>query len=281
MYKIIICLLAIFMVNQSGFAQNTPYADGVKKQQLPIVVLPPNVSVHFISPEPIQYVDISTKDITGDLPLKNVLRIKLRDSLKKPVDAVITIAGEKFIVQYQVKVTDSITIRDVVTNIEILPSQIRPLDIAGIGLSQPQLKAIALNLFTQRPCRPKEHSKAFGIKGYVNHLYAAGDYFFLDLGYLNKTNLSYNIDEFRFKVDDKKVTRASTVQSVEIKPEYFLYDTPVFKKYYRNIFVFKKITFPGNKVLHIELNEKQLSGRIVTLNISYKDVLEADIIPLK
>jgi hypothetical protein len=54
-----------------------------------------------------------------------------------------------------------------------------------------------------------------------------------------------------------------------------------FQKQYRNIFVFKKFTYPGNKLLHIELSEKQLSGRIITLSVPYKDVLKADIIPLE
>jgi hypothetical protein len=81
-------------------------------------------------------------------------------------------------------------------------------------------------------------------------------------------------------MDDKKVTKATNVQSVELKPEFILFDTPVFQKTYRNIIVLKKLTFPGNKVLHLELNEKQLSGRVITLTISYQDILDADTIPL-
>ena len=273
------CLCFIFTMNLNTYAQNTQLADGVKKYELPIVYLPDNVSVHFISPEPIQYVDISAKSIVGDLPLKNVLRIRLKDSVKA-ADAVITIAGEKFIAQYHVVLADEITGRDTRTDIDINPSDCHPLDIAGIGLSQPQLKAIALNLFCKRPHKPIEHTKAFGLKASLYHLYTAGDYLFLDLGYQNKTNLDYAIDEFRFKVDDKKVTKATNVQSVELKPEFILFDQLFFQKTYRNIIVLKKMTFPGNKLLHIELNEKQFSGRVITLQVSYQDVLNADIIPL-
>jgi len=53
----------------------------------------------------------------------------------------------------------------------------------------------------------------------------------------------------------------------------------VFQHTYRNIIVFKKLSFPGNKVLNIELNEKQISGRVITLSVSYKDVLDADVLP--
>jgi len=245
------------------------------QEKLPVVYLPENLTIHFISPEPIQYVDISTKDLNGDLPLKNVLRLKLRDSVKLFTGSVITVAGEKFIAQYQLLPGYP----GVATEINIKPDDMRPLDISGIGLSQNQLKGLSLSLVAKSPDKRMEKVKAFGIKGQLNHVYTVGDYIFLDIGYHNKTNLKYDIADFRFKVDDKKVTKAANNQSVEVKPDYVLFNTPAFSKNYRNIFVFKKMSFPGNKVLHAELSEKQLSGRIVTLSISYQDILDADTLP--
>lgn len=276
--KKIFFFLAALLAGWQSFAQ-TPLAEGVAKSKLPIVYLPANVSLHFISPEPIQYVDISVKNVLGDLPLKNILRIRLKDSVSD-ADAVVTIAGEKFIAQYHVISAGPITMRDAVTDIEIKPADTRPLDIAAIGLSQPQLKALSLNLFCRRPGKAVEKAKAFGLKAGLYHIYSAGDYLFLDMGYRNDTRLNYAIDEFRFKVDDKKITKATNVQSVEIKPEFILFNQPLFQKTYRNIIVLRKMTFPGDKVLHIELNEKQISGRVITLTISYKDVLQADTIPM-
>ncbi len=138
---------------------------------------------------------------------------------------------------------------------------------------------MCLNLVADKPEHRVEKVKAFGINGQLNHIYTLGDYIFLDISYRNKTRLKYDIDEFRFKIDDKKITKASNVQSVEIKPEFTLLETPSFEKYYRNVFVFKKVSFPGNKVLHADLSEQQISGRIITLDISYKDVLGADTMP--
>src|ERR1700676_1166646 len=97
--KQIILFLAVLMASLHSYAQNTPFAEGVKRNSLPVVYLPENVSVQFISPEPIQYVDISAKSVMGDLPLKNVLRIRLKDSVGA-ADVIVTIAGEKFIAQY-------------------------------------------------------------------------------------------------------------------------------------------------------------------------------------
>jgi conjugative transposon TraN protein len=269
MKKLLVIILAL--------AGSHCFAQDVKKRDLPIIYLPENLSLHFISPEPIQYVDISQKNIIGDLPLKNVLRVRLKDSVKT-ADAVVTITGEKFIAQYHIISADEITARNAVTEIPINPADTKPLDIAGIGFSQPELKKLALNLFCKKQGHPIAHTKAFGLKASLYHIYSAGDYIFLSLGYENKTNLKYDLDELRFKIDDKKITKATNVQSVEIKPEFVLFDNPVFQHSYRNIIVFKKITFPGNKVLNIELNEKQISGRVITLSVSYKDILEADTI---
>jgi hypothetical protein len=36
------------------------------------------------------------------------------------------------------------------------------------------------------------------------------------------------------------------------------------------------MTFPNDKVLTIEIAEKQISGRNIMLNIDYEDVLSAD-----
>ena len=40
--------------------------------------------------------------------------------------------------------------------------------------------------------------------------------------------------------------------------------------------VVKKLTFPNGKLLTIEMTEKQISGRNISLSIDYEDVLAAD-----
>lgn len=271
-----ISFTVILMTVCHVFAQQT--AVGTKKADLPVVYLPDNLSVHFVSPEPIQYVDISSKTIIGDLPVKNILRIKYRTDSAN-TDGVVTIVGEKFIAQYRIihSAPDGGAVQ---TNIDILPADMKPLDVDGIGLSQPELKNYALHLLSKKPGKRLQKANAYGIKAVLNHVYTVGDYIFLDMSYENSTNLKYDIDELRFKIEDKKVTKATNVQSLEIRPDFTLFDIPSFKKYYRNVFVFKKFTFPGNKLLNIQLDEQQLSGRVITLSIPYKDVLEADMIPV-
>jgi|GEM_PF-108901 len=195
MKNLLSIIAAILLTASYSFAQT----NGLKKAELPIVYLPDSLSVHFISPEPIQYVDISSKNIIGDLPVKNVLRIRYRDTVKSR-DAIVTIAGEKFIAQYHVQWSPSANAL-VKSEIEINPAETRPLDI-GISLSQPELQKFAAELFCKHPEANLEHAVAYGLKARLNHIYTLGDYIFLDVSYYNRTKLRYDIDEFRFKIDD-------------------------------------------------------------------------------
>ncbi|MEJ2884660.1 DUF4138 domain-containing protein [Pedobacter sp. GR22-6] len=252
-------------------------------QQLPVVLLPGLSTFHFISPEPIQYVDISTKGIVADLPLKNVLRIKrVPDSLKKGADlssgAVVTIAGEKFLASFRVAFSEELPGREFLTQIEILPGHMRPLELSGLSLSKNQLRNLAAQMLAKKKQKNIAHSQAFDIRGNINHLSTMGDYVFLDIGYTNFSNLRFDTDEIRFMIEDEKINKASTVQSVEIKPEFVLLSHPAFKRNYRNVFVFRKFSFPGHKLLKIELSEKQISGRVIELKLKYRDVLEADVL---
>jgi len=244
------------------------------QEKLPLVNLPVNMTIHFISPEPIRYVDISSKGMVGDLPLGNVLRLKLRDSSVNFQDAVVTIVGERFIAQYHVVPGGA----GVPTEIEIFPQDTKPLDISGTGFSANELKALAYRIFASAPKSPVCKASAFGVKSRLNQIFAAGDYLFLDISYKNQTNLRYDIESISFSIVDRKVTRASNVQSMDLKPELVLFDQTGFDHGYRNIFVFRKLSFPGNKILSVELSEKQVSGRVINLSVSYKDILRADIL---
>jgi len=259
------------------------FSYSVSAQQLPHIDLPENISLHFLSPEPIQYVDISVKSISGDLPIKNVLRIKrVPDSAmacSPPLitfpDAVVTIAGESFMAQYRIRYVPAVTGKEYPARIEILPEHMKPLE-SGLKLSAVQLEKLAASLLFKKPQRHIANARAFGISGKVNNLATFGDYIFLDIGYQNETNLKYDTEAIRFKIEDEKINKATTVQSVEIKPEFMLFKEPAFRKQFRNVYVFRKFSFPGHKVLHIELNEKQISGRVIALTLSYRDLLEAD-----
>ncbi|SDL86367.1 Bacteroides conjugative transposon TraN protein [Daejeonella rubra] len=269
-----VILLAVFSLFQEMYAQSV---SGIYRKDLPDIFISEGVSLHFISPEPITYVDISTSGIAGDLPVKNILRLKIKtDSLTIDADymGVVTIIGESFIAQYNLRYPG--VLHPVISSqVQILPEQMRPLDVPGIGLTGQEMKSYALAILKDHS-RSGRKASAYGLKARLNHVYTIGDDIFLDLTYKNETNLAYDMDELRFKIEDKKINKATNVQSIEIEPVWQLYPLSSFKKTFRNIYVLKKVTFPENKVLNIELTEKQISGRTLTLQIKYRDILKAD-----
>ena len=101
-------------------------------------------------------------------------------------------------------------------------------------------------------------------------------YFFIDFSVENKTNLRFDIDELRFKLCDKKQQKATNVQDLMLEPTLLLDRSMSFQRGYRNVAVLKKMTFPNDKVLTIELSEKQISGRTISMTIDYEDILSAD-----
>jgi len=273
MKKSVVFFMVFLWMAKGLYAQSSAE---IYSNNLPEIIMNKDISLHFVSPEPIQYVDISTHAIAGDLPLKNVLRLKIiPDSIIHINElSMITIVGESFIAQYQLRYRGGKF--QAPTQINILPKDTRPLAVAGVKLTSKEMGNFAMRILKEPTAKALRKAKAFGLQAKLNHVFTVGDRIFLDITYYNKTNLLYQIDQMRFKIEDKKIAKATNAQSVEIQPVWQLYSKDSFKNYYRNIYVLEKFTFPGNKVLNIELTEKQISGRILNMQIKYSDILEAD-----
>lgn len=269
--------ILFLVISFSAFAQKN---GTMLKTELPKIYIDEDISLHFLSPEPIQYVDISTNNMIGDIPLDNVFRVKaIRDSVSNLNGynkslGVVTIIGQKYIAQYDLWYAHDV--RQLKTQIEILPVNTNPLEVGDIPMSDQELRFFSIEAYKRKKKKNTIRSTEYGIIGQVNNIYTVDDYIFLDISFKNKTNLKFDLDQLRFKVEDKKITKATNVQSIEIEPEYQLFTPESFEKRYRNIYAFKKFTFPNSKVFTIELAESQISGRTLILQIEYSDLLTAD-----
>lgn len=256
-----------------------------KLNQLPRLVITPEKTLHIISPEPIQYVDIASSRISADLPLGNVVRLKLAADSPDAESGhssygelgPISIVGDNFIAQYNVQLGTARDEATAPTRINILPGDMAPLDIAGISLSKSQMKQKSLEIIsTQKPAKAVRKNASAGITARLNGIYSITDYIFIDLSVTNRTALKYDPDELRFFIQDKKITKATNVQTIELEALFSLHPLHAFTRSFRNIYVLKKVSFPGSKVLKISVTEKQISGRAVELKLKYRDLLDAD-----
>ncbi|MGC4128579.1 MAG: conjugative transposon protein TraN [Bergeyella sp.] len=247
------------------------------------------VSLHIIAPEPIQFVDLSTESLTGDLPSENIARVKITDEnaivtdsvyfKPKTVDksnlGVITVVCQSFMAQYKVDYIDYGS--DAVTNIQIQPEDMQPLEYPKMNFSNLELRKFAVDILRKNKLdTPIREVKDLKLSMQLNNVYVLEDYIFLDMTINNFSNLKYDIDAIKFSVEDKKIYKATNNQSIELEPVFTLADSKQFRKKHRNIYVFKKFTYPNSKILKIRLIEEQLSGRTIEMIVKYSDILKAD-----
>ena len=258
---------------------------------LPEIEITEGINLHIISPEPIQYVDLSTQKLTGDLPTTNIARIKITDSpesnetekIKKQTTfisgqniGVITVVGQSFIAQYKVIYRNSENL-NTVTNIHIQPENMQPIEFNKMVFSNLELRKFAMDIIQKKSEKnPIREEKNLKLNVQLNNVYMMSDYIFLDMTFKNNSNLSYDIEDLKFSIEDKKIYKATNNQSIEITPIFQLNPQKHFRKNFRNIYVFKKFTFPNSKVMMIRLIEEQLSGRTIEMKVNYSDILKAD-----
>ncbi len=259
---------------------------------LPEVYISEGIDLMFISPEPIEFVDLSTKDLVGDLPTKNIARVKIKERNKKSKKeyklhlangqrscGVITIVGQSFMAQYRT-VYKEIRNGNPITNVQIQPQHMQPLEFPKMKLSYTELMRFSMDIYKQRKSErhPLRREKEMKLKLQLNNVYVCGDYIFLDISMFNNSNLSYDVEGIKFTIEDKKIYKATNNQTITIKPIYTLFDIKNFRVRYRNVFVFKKFTFPNGKILKIRFIENPISGRTIELKIKYSDILGADVL---
>ena len=258
---------------------------------LPEIEITEGINLHIISPEPIQYVDLSTLKLTGDLPATNIARIKITDSpesnetekIKKQTTftsgqniGIITVVGQSFISQYKAIYRNSENL-NTVTNIHIQPENMQPIELDKMVFSNLELRKLAMDIIRKKlEKHPIREEKNLKLNIQLNNVYVMSDYIFLDITFKNNSNLSYDIEDLKFSIEDKNIYKATNNQSIEMTPIFQLNPQKHFSKNFRNIYVFKKFTFPNSKVMMIRLIEEQLSGRTIEMKVNYSDILKAD-----
>ena len=262
-------------VSLSSSAQTLNDARTVTGKELPAYEIPINSTVHIISPESINYVDISSPEVQGDLTDKKIFRLKTTPALKEGNSFTVSIVTGSFLVVYRLKCISTPPDRETYV-ININPSEVLPLNNAH--LSESDFYQLGVHALAKKRSVFNASAKDYGLKFRVNNIFVVDDYILFDLGLKNQTNLQLDLEKVNFKLRDKKIAKATVSQEVALVPVFRFYpdDDKVIRKRWRNFYVFKKFTFPDNKRLTIELTEKQISGRKIKLDIKYNQVLAAE-----
>ena len=265
-----ICTLLIGVLTVCGANAQTTY------EEMELLTVNEQVTTVITATEPIRFVDISTDKVVGDQPISNTIRLKPKEAGHADGDvlAIVTIVTERYRVQYALIYTTRL--QEAVTDKEVQMEEQQPFHNPAVSLSTEDMYRFARQIWTS-PARYRDVSnRKHRMIMRLNNIYAVGEYFFIDFSVENRTDIRFDIDEIRVKLAEKKVSKATNSQIIELKPEMMLEKTKSFLHGYRNVMVIRKMTFPNDKVLTIEMSEKQISGRTISVNIDYEDVLNAD-----
>lgn len=271
MKKIILAALFCATSAISALAQHT-------MDDMEYLTVNENVTTVITTSEPVRFVDISTDKVAGDQPINNTIRLKPKEGIETHADgsilAIVTIVTERYRTQYALIYTKRAA--EAVTDKVVEEREKIAYNNPAVSMSTDEMTRFARKVWNS-PARIRNvGTKMHRMYMRLNNIYAVGEYFFIDFSVENHTNIRFDIDQLRVKLSDKKQTKATNVQMIELKPELVLDEGKTFKYGYRNVIVLKKMTFPNDKVLTIEMSEAQISGRNIQMNIDYEDVLSAD-----
>ena len=264
-------MIVTFLTAVQSNAQKT--MDGMQ-----LLTVNENITTVITASEPVRFVDISTDKVVGDQPINNTIRLKPKEGVEVNRDgdilAVVTIVTERYRSQYALIYTSHK--EEAVTDKAIEIDERVAYNNPAVSMSTEDMARYARKIWSS-PARYRNVStKQHRMTMRLNNIYSVGEDFFLDFSVENRTNIRFDIDQLRVKLNDKKTAKATTVQTIELTPDFILDNTQSFLYGYRNVLVVKKMTFPNDKILTIELSEQQISGRTISLSVEYEDVLNAD-----
>lgn len=265
-------ILALLMLVISGkaFAQNV--------ELFVIEPFPLEITYHktvnLIFPFAIKSVDRGSRDVLAQKAkgVENILQVKAaRKGFVQTNLTVVTSDGKlySFVVTYSDEPLQ--------LNIELISDKNKPSSFALFQQSNQaviqQSSELALS-DKNKVHRIRDHSdKArFALSG----LYIKEDVIFYRLQLENRSNITYDIENLRFFIRDKKRARRTAVQEKEVIPVYVHQDTTAVGANSFHVFVFalSKFTIPDQKQLTIQLMEKN-GGRHMELQVQNKAIVRA------
>ena len=241
------------------------------------------VTTHIVMPENLKMVDISTDEIIGNQCADNMVRLKpvVTDSIfggrtfnHGDFLGTITMVGERHVAQYDIIYEEDPS--KAVSMYTVDYEESMAYNNPDISMPESEMARLAWAAYGSRRKFHNIRNSQYGMLAEVYNIYSVGNYFFIDFCLKNQTKVPYDISEMRLTLSDKKETKSTNFQTIELTPSFVLNKAKSFKKGFRQVIVLEKLTFPNDKILNIEIAENQISGRVISLSIRYEDILNAD-----
>ena len=258
-------------------------------------------TVHILFPSPVTYIDIGSMDIIAGKAdgAENVVRVKaaVRNFAAETNLTVITEDGGFF--TFDVHYAENPAVSTV--NLTVQEPQTKgvkeptaagdPLSPAPVTKSRVLLREVGRekpatvkrmlsDIYRQNRTDVKGiRTKKYGIEVEVLGIYVSNDVIYIHTCMYNDTNISFEVDSRRFIVADRKLAKRTAQQQTPLEILRVCNDPAVVRgrQRQRTVFALPKLTIPDDKVLLLEIIEKN-GARHQTVEIAAKELLEAKLL---
>lgn len=278
------CAVLLTSVQPCFSQQNkTAVLDKIEAYQMQVTY---DKTSHLIFPAPIVYVDLGSEYLMASKAqdARNVLRVKaaVRDFEPETNFSVITDDGSFYSFNVQYSSSPQTVSYDLKTiqNSSDKPGTNDAL-FEALGNISPSLATLIMHRIYNSDKRTVKHirSKSFGITFTLKSLYIDKGKYFFNTKILNRTTVPFNIDFVNFRIVDKKTARSTALQQKEVLPlsVYKAQELIDGDSSDQNVFLLDQFTLENNKILLIEIFEKN-GGRHQTLRVKNSDLIKARLI---
>lgn len=258
-------------------------------------------TVHILFPSPVTYIDIGSMDIIAGKAdgAENVVRVKaaVRNFTAETNLTVITEDGGFFTfdVHYAenpavstVNLTGqepqmgseqgSVATDDLQQRVPVSEGRVL---LREVGREKPAtVKRMLSDIYRQNRTDVKGiRTKKYGIEVEVQGIYVFNDVIYIHTCISNDTNISFEVDERRFIVADRKLTKRTAQQQTSLEILRVCNDPAVVRGHQRQrtVFALPKLTISDDKMLLLEIIEKN-GARHQTVEIPAEELLEAKLL---
>ncbi len=249
-----------------------------------------NKTTHVIFPSEIVYVDLGDENLVAGLAdgAKNVLRVKSAVKSFKSETNLTVITDDGCFFTFNVKFAKeplllNIEMTDFIHDGEAVnrPNNAQEIFLERLGQESPMLVKLIMKSIYKQDKREIKHigSKRFGVQFILKSIYTNNGLLYFHTELKNTSNIAFDIDYISFKIVDKKVVKRTAIQEQVLEPlRAQNYVTVVNgKKSERTVFALEKFTIPDDKLLVIEVAEKE-GGRNQSFVVENGDIVRANVI---
>ena len=256
-------------------------------------------TVHILFPSPVTYIDIGSMDIIAGKAdgAENVVRVKaaVRNFAAETNLTVITEDGgfftfDVYYAENPVVSTLNLTVQEPQTEGVKKPAAAddpQPMASEGlvllreVGREKPAtVKRMLSDIYRQNRTDVKGiRAKKYGIEVEVLGIYVFNDVIYIHTCISNDTNISFEVDARRFIVADRKLAKRTAQQQTSLEILRVCNDPAVVRGHQRQrtVFALPKLTIPDDKVLLLEIVEKN-GARHQTVEIPAGELLDAKLL---